>query len=155
MTRNFFFGLSVYILAIGLNAASALADMDGLSFVGDSTVNTVEVRDKVMVYYLYFTPRCETCINIELYAREAVETGFSDEISAGTVEWHSYDIGLDEYKHYRDDYKLELKSLIMVDVRNGTPVRWKNCEKIWDLVNVKPDFLNYVQHEVREYTHKN
>jgi hypothetical protein len=39
----------------------------------------------------------------------------------------------------------------MVDVQNGKQVQWKNCEKIWDLVGAKPDFLKYVQDEVRGY----
>jgi hypothetical protein len=111
----------------------------------------VAVQHKVLVYYLFFTPRCETCLNMEAYAREAVETGFAEAVKLGTVEWHSYDTDQKEYKHFWDDFKLETKALIMVEEQNGKPVRWKNCEKIWDLANVKPDFITYVQDEVRGY----
>jgi hypothetical protein len=106
---------------------------------------------KIVVYYLYFTPRCETCLNMEAFAKEAVAKGFAHELKQGLVEWHAYDTGKDEFKHYWDEYKLETKSLIIADIRDGKQVRWKNCEQIWDLVAAKPDFITYVQKEVRAY----
>jgi hypothetical protein len=39
----------------------------------------------------------------------------------------------------------------MVNVQDGKQLRWKICEKMWDLVNVKPTYLEYVQAEVRSY----
>jgi len=131
----------------------------GLTFAADNssvaTQDTSRVgvanNHKVIVYYLYFTPRCETCLTMEAFSREAVETGFANELKQGTVEWRSYDTGKKQYEHYWNDFKLETKSLIMVDIQNGKQARWKNCDKIWDLVGAKPDFLTYVQNEVRAY----
>ena len=106
---------------------------------------------KVVVYYLYRMPRCDTCLRIEAYAQEAIETGFADELRLGNVEWHAYDAGQPEHEHYWDDFKLEVKSLVMVEIQDGEQIRWKNCEKIWDLVDDKPAFLSYVRAEVQAY----
>lgn len=115
----------------------------------DSSQHAIAVNQKVVVYYLYFKPRCETCLNMEVFAKEAVETGFANELKNGTVEWHSYDTDLDENKHFWNDFKLETKALIIEKVQNGKPVSWKNCEKIWELAGAKPDFMKYVQDEIK------
>jgi hypothetical protein len=151
MVRSLFVNLSALLLLCSLSTGTSKAETGSTPAANDTTSPSVAANHKVIVYYLYFTPRCETCLNMEAFAKEAVETGFADELKQGSVEWHSYDTGNREYEHYWNEFKLETKSLIMVDVQNGKQVRWKNCEKIWDLVGAKPDFLTYVQSEVRAY----
>jgi hypothetical protein len=106
---------------------------------------------KVLVYYLYVMPRCQTCLNIEAYSKAAIDSAFAEELKQGTVEWHAYDTGLPEYAHFWKDFKLEFKSLIVVEMNDGKPVRWKNCEKVWDLVEDRDAFEAYVRAEVRDY----
>lgn len=128
-----------------------LAESGALTADADTTAAHPASNHKILVYYLYFNPRCETCINMELFSKEAVETGFADALKGGSIEWHAYDIETPEHKHFWDDYELETKALIMIEVRDGQPVRWKNCEKIWDLAEDKLAFLNYVQEEIRAF----
>jgi hypothetical protein len=118
------------------------------------TVNiNKSAKHQVVAYYLYVMPRCQTCLNIEAFSKEAIESAFADELKQGSVEWHAYDTGIPEHEHYWDDFKLEVKSLIMVEMKEGKQIRWKNCEKVWDLVEDKPAFAKYVQDEVRAYLH--
>jgi hypothetical protein len=153
MTKYSTTTLLLFLLLCGVVSVRAQTG-DGTSVVDTSSTSGGE-NHKVIVYYLYFMPRCETCLNMEAYSKEAVETGFANDLKQGTVEWHSYNTDKEEYKHFWDDFKLETKSLVMVDMQDGKQVRWKNCEKIWDLVGVKPDFLKYVQDEVHSYLAKN
>ena len=153
MVKSLFVNLSALLLLFSLSAANSMAETGSTPAANDTNSTTAVVNHKVLVYYLYFTPRCETCLNMEAFSREAVETGFANELKQGAVEWHSYDTGNKEYEHFWNDFKLVTKSLIMVDVRDGKQVRWKNCDKIWDLVGAKPDFLKYVQEEVKAYLH--
>jgi hypothetical protein len=139
------------LLVIGGNWLVFGAETGSTPVIADTTSVSAIANHKIIVYYLYFTPRCETCLNMEAFAKEAVETGFAKELKQGSVEWHSFDTGKKEYEHFWNDFKLETKSLIMVDVQDGKPVRWKNCEQIWDLVGAKPDFLKYVQNELKTY----
>jgi hypothetical protein len=146
-----FVNLYALLLLGTFGSGISAAETGRIPAVGDTMASSTAASHKVVVYYLYFTPRCETCLNMEAFAKEAVETGFANELKQGTVEWHSYDTGNKEYEHFWNEFKLETKSLIMVDVQNGKQVQWKNCEKIWDLVGAKPDFMKYVQDEVRAY----
>jgi len=54
-------------------------------------------------------------------------------------------------KHFIEDFSLVTKSLVLVELKDGHQVRWKNCGKVWELLNNKPKFQDYVQSEVRGY----
>ena len=106
---------------------------------------------KVIVYYFHGTNRCPTCLKMEAYAAEAVGTGFSGPLERGDLEWRVVNTDAPENKHFVEDYKLYTRSLVIVKVRNGKQIEWKNLEKIWDLVNDKRDFIKYVQEEISTY----
>jgi hypothetical protein len=133
-----------------LNVAAFAEAGESAAWLDTSATEQTAGR-KIVIYYLYVMPRCQTCLNIEAYSKEAIETAFGDELQNGTVEWHAYDTGMPEYEHYWCDFELETKSLVVVEMMDGKQVRWKNCERVWDLVEDKPAFLKYVQDEVRAY----
>ncbi len=90
-------------------------------------------------------------MKIESFSREAVETGFSNELKDGKVVWGLVNIDEPANKHYIDDYQLYAKSVIVADVRAGEEVRWKNLARVWQLTNDERAFKKYIQDEVRDY----
>jgi len=139
--------LKVFFTATVFFVLTVCAAMGAETF--SAQTDSTHGSSKILVYYLYFNPRCETCLNMEAYSKEAVEKNLSAEVKQGRVEWRSFDIDKPEHKHFWDDYKLDTKALVMVEMKDGKPVRWKNCDKIWDLADNKPAFLKYVRDEVR------
>jgi hypothetical protein len=106
---------------------------------------------RVVAYYFHGNVRCATCRKLEAYSKEAVETAFAAELKDGRVVWQAVNFDDKQNQHYLKDYKLYTKSLVIVDEANGKAKRWKNLEKIWQLVGDKPAFLRYVQGELRAY----
>lgn len=106
---------------------------------------------KVIVTYYYTSRRCASCLKIEAFSREAVETGFSKELKDGKVVWGLVNVDEAANNHYIDDYQLYAKSVIVADVRDGEEVRWKNLTRVWQLTNDKNAFIKYIQDEVRNY----
>lgn len=106
---------------------------------------------KVVAYYFYATVRCVTCRAIEQYSREAIEEGFREEIKKGLVEWRPVNVQLLENRHYIQDYRLFTRSLVLVKMRDGKQVEWRNLDKVWELVGRKADFFRYVQSHVKAY----
>ena len=151
MSGNSWIRLITAFLCCGLAATMSLAETRVGSTSNDTTNAAGSPGQKIVVYYLYFNPRCDMCINMELYSKEAVETGFPDAVKSGLVEWHAYNMDSTEHAHFWNDFQLETKSLVMVDKRDGKMRRWKDCKQIWDLVEDKSSFLAYVQREVRAY----
>jgi hypothetical protein len=88
---------------------------------------------------------------IEALAQKAVEEGFADELAAGRIEWRIINLDEPENKHFEEDYRLPMQSVIVSEVRGGKEVRWKNLDKVWDLLNDDTGFVRYVQDEIRAY----
>jgi len=109
------------------------------------------VSHKVIAYYFHGTARCPSCRKIEAYSQEAVQNGFPDALKNGLLEWHVVNVEEPGNTHFVKDYQLYTKSLVIVDTRDSKQVRWKNLEKVWELLGDKDGFIKYVQDEVREY----
>jgi hypothetical protein len=95
------------------------------------------------------TRRCPSCMKIEAYSQEAVQTGFAEDLKAGKMEWLVINTDESPNEHYEKDYQLYTKSLILSRVENGKETKWKNLEKVWELLGDKEAFIKYVQDEVR------
>ncbi len=105
------------------------------------------LSDGVIVYYFHGNMRCPTCNTLEAYSKEAVETLFADELNSGQVELQvvNYDESWNE--HYLTDYDLSFQSLVLVEIKDGREVSYKNLDEIWDLVGNKQAYFEYVRSE--------
>jgi hypothetical protein len=131
---------------------------------GDSNLDTSKITQKnnllvhgrkIVVYYFHRTMRCATCIKLEEYSDEAIKNGFTEQLKNGQLEWKIINIEDAGNEHFENDYKLYSQSLVLVELRNGKQQRWKNLEKIWELVGMKEAYLHYVQEEVKSYLEGN
>jgi hypothetical protein len=110
-----------------------------------------ETRGVVRVYYFHTTQRCASCRKIEALADEAIRTGFQRELADGRLEWLAVNTDEAPNKHFLADYKLYTKSVVVVDLRNPSAVRWKNLPKIWELLHDEAGFRKYVHGELKAY----
>ena len=104
--------------------------------------------DAVVVTYFLTNVRCPTCLKIEAYTKEAVETGFADAVAEGRIVWRVINTDEPANKHFLDDYQLAFKAVVVSVRRGGREVKWKNLEQIWDQVGDKDEFLAYIRTEV-------
>jgi hypothetical protein len=109
---------------------------------------------KVIAYYFHGNFRCSTCRTIEAYSQEAVQTGFSDALKSGLLEWKVVNVEEQANRHFIKDYQLYSKSLVLVKMQGDKQVEWKNLDRIWELVQDKPAFIKYVQDEISGYLKK-
>lgn len=109
---------------------------------------------KVVVYYFHGNFRCSTCRTIEAYSREAVQTGFSEALKSGLLEWKVVNVEETANRHFIQDYQLYTKSLVLVKMDGDKQLEWKNLGRVWELVKDKPAFVKYVQDEIPGYLGK-
>lgn len=130
-----------------------LAESDSTESKIDSTKAETppEISSKVMAYYFHGTRRCVSCRKIEAYSREAIETGFSEALKSGELEWLVVNTDKAENKHFLDDYQLYTRSLVLSKIEDGEETDWKNLEKVWQLLRNKNVFMKYVQTEVKSF----
>lgn len=106
---------------------------------------------RIVATYFYGDVRCATCRKIEAYSKEAVEEGFAKEIASGTVVFQAINTDRSENKHYVQDYKLMMKSLIIAKETDGKVVEWVNLPKIWQLTGNQDEFMAYVREGVQSF----
>jgi hypothetical protein len=106
---------------------------------------------KFVAYYFHRTLRCPTCLAIEQQARDAVETGYFEELEAGKLEWHAVNIEEPGNEHFESDFELSTSSLVLVEMKGDEVVRWKNLEDVWELVHDEPAFQKYVWTELTTF----
>jgi len=107
--------------------------------------------EKTVVYYFHATKRCVTCRTIESYAEEAITSGFGDQIAAGKMEWQTINLDLPENEHFVEDYQLATRTVVLVEMENGTDKRWSRLDRVWELVHDKEEFVSYIWDETNDF----
>lgn len=105
---------------------------------------------EVIAYYFHGNFRCSTCLKLERYSAEAIETNFKDALASGKLEFKTVNVEEKGNEHYGEDYQLYTKSLILSLVKDGKEIKWKNMDKIWEYVGNKQKFMNYVKSGVAD-----
>jgi len=107
------------------------------------------------VYYFHATARCLTCNRIEKLTREAVQTGFAEDLQAGRIEVRTLNREEPANKSFVEKYRLATNAVVLVRREAGKPGRWKDLKRIWDLVPDDAAFGKYVQGEIRALLERN
>ncbi|MEW6411147.1 MAG: nitrophenyl compound nitroreductase subunit ArsF family protein [Candidatus Zixiibacteriota bacterium] len=154
MTKTRLLIIITSLLAAALICGSVLSqDKTETPATNDSTqVTNPDAAAKLIVYYVHGTRRCATCKKLEAYTQEAIESGFVKELEAGTIEWQTVNTDEEGNSHFIQDYQLYTKSVILSEVQDGKELRWKNLDKIWELVRGdKEAYIKYIQDEVKAF----
>lgn len=114
-----------------------------------SVVKTVAKKSETVVYYFHGNRRCRTCRTIEHYTKEAVNTAFEKEIKSGKMVFKSINLEQSQHEHFVKDYQLSTRSVVLSQQKDGKEVNWKRLDRVWELVRSKPDFITYVQGELK------
>lgn len=103
---------------------------------------------QLVAYYFAGTVRCATCRKIEEISRATIESSFPEELAAHRLRFLAVDVDRPENRHFVEDFRLESSSLVLVEIRNGTPSGWKNLSAVWTLAEDGPELERYVREEV-------
>lgn len=118
---------------------------------------TVEVNpeapgdSRIVTYYFHTTGRCTTCVKIEELAKEVVEKQFVEQVRSGRLSFRSVDVQFPENRHLVRQYQLVTKSVVLVEEKDGKPLRWKNLDQVWQLVWSKDRYQAYVRDELTRF----
>jgi len=103
---------------------------------------------KYSVYYFHPTARCESCLNIEDFTRELVETKFSE---PNKVIFIPLNIDEPQNAHFMSDFNLKFSSVVITRQIKGVTGNFKNLDSIWTYSYDKEGFFKYADSEIREF----
>ncbi|MDZ7620088.1 MAG: nitrophenyl compound nitroreductase subunit ArsF family protein [Patescibacteria group bacterium] len=117
----------------------------------DGGERSTAADDGVRVYYLHGSFRCPTCRTIEAYAKEAVESGFAEELRDGRVAWQVINYEEPGNERFAIDYEVVAPTVVLAKFEGGRQVDWKGLHEVWEHVGDKDAFLNFVQSNLRQF----
>ena len=114
-------------------------------------VSQVEPGRQLIVYYFHGDARCATCLKLEKYAKEALDTYFADDLAAGKIQWKPTNVDTPGNEPFVKHYGLVTKSVILSRVENGRELAWKNLDQVWQLVSDKGKYVEYIRDGVKAF----
>jgi hypothetical protein len=137
------------MIIIGLFSMNKTIAETGKSDGG--SVSVKETPSKFVAYYFHGNFRCDNCRKIEEYSREAVDLYFSEQLKTGELKFEVINTDEPANEHFVEDYQLYTRSLVIAEFKDGKQVKWKNLAKVWDYLNNKEKFHEYVKSEIQNY----
>jgi len=104
-------------------------------------------KARTVVYYFHGNVRCYSCKKIEAYTREAIQSGFPEELKNGSLELKTINVEESAHEHFVQDFQLYTRSVVLERRLDDKQQQWKNLDQVWNLIRSKADFIDYVQKE--------
>lgn len=82
---------------------------------------TVQASTGIEVIYFFGKQRCSTCVAMEKFAKEAVDSVFSNEVKDGNIMFKSIDITTPEGERLADLFEVSSSSLYIVNNNPDKP----------------------------------
>lgn len=128
-------------------SAPSPSDSGVISTTGETSIPVTGV----VAYYFHTTARCTSCLTIEKWTAEAIQTAFVTQLVDGTLTWRVVDVEDTANAHFIEDYQLVSKSVVLVRYTNGKPGKWENLQKVWQLLSDQTTFQDYVTSSTRSF----
>jgi cytochrome c biogenesis protein CcdA len=112
------------------------------------------VSEKVVLYYFHTHRRCDSCLNVEAFCKDAMDWGFAKQLAAGTLEYRIVDIDDPADRHFDQDFGLGgSPTIVLVKEENGKNLVAVLLEDAWKNVTTekKSEFIAKIQKETREF----
>lgn len=116
-----------------------------------SPAATGDAYKKIVVFYFHGVEDCPACFRIEELTRQTLETEFHDELQGGRLEFRRINAELPENRQLVEKYQLTARAVIVSEMAQGQEIRWKPLEKVWEFLDNKQAFAEYVQTEITNY----
>ena len=133
---------TVFLFATGISTSSSGEEIKSQS---------QKAKTKIIAYYFHGIYRCPSCKTIEKWSLDAIKNSFQEELKNGRLVWKALNIEDVQHRHFVKDYSLYTKSLIISEMNGEKEIRWKNLDKVWQLLRNQEKFFSYVAGEVKKY----
>lgn len=123
--------------------------------IADADANrSLAVKQSTQIIAYYFHPkfRCPTCTMIEAMAKQTVEEKYAKEIASDRIVWIPINIDEPENRDFVKTFSLQTSTLVIAEMESDKIIRWKKLEDVWNLVNNRDKFTEYVTNEINRYS---
>ena len=129
-------------------AAKEIIKSRSISSPNTQTQKEIAVKHHLKIFYFHGNVRCPSCKKIESYTKETVTSRYKLETDSGLIEFSKINIDKPENEKFIEQYQLTTKQVIVSEFENGKEKRWKNLDRVWELLGDKEDFQSYQEMEI-------
>ncbi len=140
--------LGICISMILFSGVVGAQPVSGLARGGDQQMS---MPSQLVVYYFHGNARCSSCYKLEQYAKESIEQNFADELKSGKIVFEIVNVDKPENDHFVADYQLYTKSVVLSLVKDGKQVKYKNLERVWNLLKDQNKYHEYIRDEIKPF----
>ena len=139
------------IIVLGLLAFAGIRQMEKATAPDaappqEQPAATEPLANGVVLDYFTFGKRCDTCVRMETWAREAVESAFADALKGGRLLLRASDGDPATIQKYG----LTAKSLVLRKIQDGKETTWQNLSRIWELNGDEAAYKAYIIEQVKQ-----
>jgi len=117
----------------------------------DDSAAEKNADSKIIAQYFHGTSRCRTCMAIEAMTREALVSGFPEDLKTSRLELISTNLDEPGNLHFVEDYQLTSRTVVIARFLDGKQVDWKRLDHVWELAGNRPAFIDYIQSETKAF----
>jgi len=114
----------------------------------------IAVKHHLKIFYFHGNVRCPSCKKIEAYTKETITSRYKTEMGSGLIEFSEVNIDKPENERFIEQYRLTTKQIIVSEFENGKEKRWKNLDRVWELLGNKEDFQSYQEMEITAWLNR-
>jgi hypothetical protein len=105
----------------------------------------------VIVYYFHRTARCFSCLTIETNAAQVIKDNFPEQVANGRLMWIPFNIDDPGGEEFKREFDIATGTLVVARMVNGSHVRYKKLEEVWQLLGNSEGFSEYVKDEISKF----
>ena len=88
-----------------------------------SKITEAKEAAPIEIVYFYGKQRCATCVAMERFAKEAIDSVFPEQVKNGTISFLSIDLTTPEGENLADSFEVTSSSLFIIDNSQKNPER--------------------------------
>lgn len=113
--------------------------------------NEEALPEQIIAYYFFGNQRCPTCMKIEAYTQESLNTNFENEIDSKLIVWKPVNVESADNAHFINDFQLDMKMVVLTKMVDGELKTWKKLKEVWPLSGDREAFFDYIKTETEAF----
>jgi hypothetical protein len=138
----------IMIILIGCNNSEVIEENNELN---DNEIKEKIINvEKIEVIHFHATNQCYSCITVGEYAKDTIETYFSDELKQGIIEFKHINGELAENKEIVLKFGAKGSSLFIGTYEKDGKLNIEENINVWYKIRNKQDYMDYLSDVIKK-----
>jgi hypothetical protein len=131
------------VISLAVFAANISQENTGIAISSSALLSGLDLpfQDGFVVLQFHPARRCKFCNEMEILAKQALNTHFSAELRTNDIAFRQINMELPQYRDIRRTFDLFTSTLVFIEVNKGKNLRWQIFTDAWHLTDRREQFV--------------